>query len=100
MCEEEGIDAQFHKGGILTLARGEHRLPVLRSAFDAYARLGSAQQYRLCSAGEAQERVHVTKISGALYASENASVQLGTPRLRFGAGFRRSEAAWYTSAPR
>ena len=35
VCEAERIDAQFHKGGILTLARGGHHLPMLRSAFDS-----------------------------------------------------------------
>jgi len=77
ICAEESIDAQFHKGGILTLARGEHHVPVLQSAFDAYSRLGLSQQYHLCSASEAQERVRVTNICGALYASENASVHPG-----------------------
>ncbi|MFY9559178.1 MAG: FAD-dependent oxidoreductase [Terriglobales bacterium] len=77
VCQEERIDAHFHKGGILTLARGEHHLPMLHSAFDAYSRLGLGQQYRLCSASEAQERVRVTKVCGALYASENASVHPG-----------------------
>jgi glycine/D-amino acid oxidase-like deaminating enzyme len=76
-CEEEGIDADFHKGGILTLARGEHHVPMLRSAFEAYSRLGLSDQYRLCSASEAQERVRVTNVCGALYASENASVHPG-----------------------
>ena len=27
VCGEEQIDARFHKGGVLTLARGEHQLP-------------------------------------------------------------------------
>jgi glycine/D-amino acid oxidase-like deaminating enzyme len=63
VCEAECIDAQFHKGGILTLARGEHHLPVLRSAFDAYSRLGLSQQYRLCNASEARERVRVPNAS-------------------------------------
>jgi glycine/D-amino acid oxidase-like deaminating enzyme len=77
VCSEESIDAQFHKGGILTLARGEHHLPILQSAFAAYSRLGLSQQYRLCSASEAQERVRVTNVCGALYASENASIHPG-----------------------
>jgi glycine/D-amino acid oxidase-like deaminating enzyme len=77
VCEEEGIDAHFHKGGILTLARGGRHLPMLRSSFDAYSRLGLGQQYRLLSAGEAQERVRVTNVCGALYAAENASLHPG-----------------------
>jgi glycine/D-amino acid oxidase-like deaminating enzyme len=77
VCQQESIDAHFHKGGILTLARGTHHLAMLRSAFDAYSRLGLGQQYRLCSASEAQERVRVTNVCGALYASENASLHPG-----------------------
>src|ERR1700758_187925 len=52
VCEQEHIDAHFHKGGILTLARGEHHLPMLRAAFEAYSRLGLGQQYRLCTQSE------------------------------------------------
>ena len=33
ICGEENIEADFHKGGILTLARGEHQVPVIRSSF-------------------------------------------------------------------
>ena len=77
VCQEEGIDAHYHKGGILTLARGDHHLPMLRSSFDAYSRLGLGQQYRLCSASEAQERIRVTNVHGALFAAENASIHPG-----------------------
>jgi len=77
VCQDEGIDAHFHKGGILTLARGKHHLPILRSAYDAYSRLGLGQQYRLSTADEARERVCVTNVCGALYASENASIHPG-----------------------
>jgi len=77
VCQEEGIDAHFHKGGILTLARGEHQLPLIRSAFDAYSRLGLQQQYELLSAAQVQELVRVTNVCGALFAKENASVHPG-----------------------
>jgi len=91
VCQEESVDAHFHKGGILTLARGEHHLPMLRSAFDAYSRLGLGQQYRLCSASEAQERVRVTKVCGALYASEKCQRPSWTARSRVGS---RGGKAW------
>src|SRR5215469_6561878 len=77
VCQEESIDAHFHKGGILTLARGDHQLPLIRSAFDAYFRLGLHQQYELLTAAQAQERVRVSNICGALYAKENASLHPG-----------------------
>jgi glycine/D-amino acid oxidase-like deaminating enzyme len=30
-CQDEQIDAYFHKGGILTLARGAYQLPLIRA---------------------------------------------------------------------
>src|SRR5262249_28897094 len=68
------IDADFHKGGILMLARGEHHLPMIRSSFAAYERLGLGQHYKLLTAEQVCERIRVTNVHGALFASENASV--------------------------
>lgn len=76
-CEEEYVDAHFHKGGILTLARGEHQLLFLREAYAFYERLGLGDQYRLLNADEAKEHVKVTNVHGAIYATENASVHPG-----------------------
>jgi glycine/D-amino acid oxidase-like deaminating enzyme len=76
-CQSEGVDAHFHKGGILTLARGEHHLPMIRASFEAYSQLGLGNQYQLLSAEQAQERVRVTKVRGAMFASENASLHPG-----------------------
>ncbi len=77
VCQQEGIDAHFHKGGILTLARGDHHVPMLRSAYDGYARLGMEQQYELLNPAQVQERVRVTNVCGGLYASQNASLHPG-----------------------
>lgn len=74
ICSDENIDAQFRKGGILTLARIEAHLPMLRSSYTAYERLGLASQYQLLSPEEALNRIRVTNVLGALYAAENASV--------------------------
>jgi glycine/D-amino acid oxidase-like deaminating enzyme len=76
-CQDEQIDAYFHKGGILTLARGACQLPMIRKAYAGYERLGLGSQYHLMSAEEARQRVNVTEVHGALYASENASVHPG-----------------------
>jgi len=76
-CQSESVDAYFHKGGILTLARGEHHLPMVRASFEAYSRLGLGEQYQLLSAEQALERVCVAKVCGALFASENASLHPG-----------------------
>ena len=77
VCQLEGIDVHFHKGGILTLARGDHHVPMLSSAFDAYAQLGLEGQYELLSAAQVRERVRVTNVCGGLYAAENASLHPG-----------------------
>ena len=73
-CEDERVDAHFHKGGLLTLARGAHQLPLIQASRAAYERLGLGSQYRLLSAEQASEHVRVTKVDGALHAAENASV--------------------------
>lgn len=74
VCEEEGIDAHFHKGGVLTLARTESHLPMLRSTLAAHGRLGLGSWVRLLSTGEAAERIRVTHVRGALLQSKNASI--------------------------
>ena len=71
------MDAHFHKGGILTLARGAHQLPLIRDAYAGNERLGLGGQYRWLSAEEAGEHVKVTKVQGTLVASENASLHPG-----------------------
>jgi glycine/D-amino acid oxidase-like deaminating enzyme len=74
VCSEEKIDARFHKGGVLTLARGRHQLPGIRSAYAAYERLGLGSRYRLLSAAEATERIRVTGVHGGLYTPDGASL--------------------------
>lgn len=77
VCAEENIDAQFHKGGILTLARSEHHLPMIRASFAAYGRLGLGEQYQLLTPEQAMDRIAVTNVLGALFARENASLNPG-----------------------
>jgi glycine/D-amino acid oxidase-like deaminating enzyme len=77
VCQEEGIDAHFHRGGLLTLARFEAHLAVLQNSYAAYNRLGLGDQYRLLSAEEVRERIRVTRVRGGLHARENASVHPG-----------------------
>jgi len=77
VCEDERIDAQYHKGGYLSLARGPHQLPAIRGSYAAFERLGLGDCHRLLSAAEAQERVNVTNLEGALYSPECASVHPG-----------------------
>jgi len=77
VCEEEGIDSHFHKGGILTLARSPQQVPSIRAAHGSYEKLGLGDQYQLLTDEEANDRVKVTRVHGALYAVHNASVHPG-----------------------
>jgi glycine/D-amino acid oxidase-like deaminating enzyme len=77
VCEEEGIDAQFRKGGMLGLARGAHQLPMIRATADGYKQLGLEDHCRLLSAEEVRERVKATNVHGGLYTPHNASLHPG-----------------------
>jgi len=77
VCREEGIDAHFRKGGMLGLARGEHQLPPIREAVEAYRAIGLADHAQLLNAEETAERIKVTKVCGALSTPHNASVHPG-----------------------
>jgi glycine/D-amino acid oxidase-like deaminating enzyme len=77
VCEEERIDAHFHLGGALSLARGAHQLPSIQAARAVYERLGLEDRNRLLSAEETREHVRVTDVYGALYTPQCASVHPG-----------------------
>jgi glycine/D-amino acid oxidase-like deaminating enzyme len=74
VCAEEGIDASFHRGGVLTLARGKHQLPGIRASYTTYQRLGLADRYQLLSAAEAVARIGASQIHGGLYTPDGASL--------------------------
>ena len=74
VCNEEKIDARFHKGGVLTLARGRHQLPGIRSSYAAYGRLGLGDRYQMLSATEATERIRVSDVHGGLFTPDGASL--------------------------
>jgi glycine/D-amino acid oxidase-like deaminating enzyme len=77
VCEEENIDAQYRKGGYLSLARGAHQLPAIHSSYAEYARLGFADRYRILTAEETSQRIKVTNVHGALHTTDCASLHPG-----------------------
>ena len=77
VCEEERIDAHFHKGGALSLARGAYQLPSIRGTRAIYERLGLQDRNRLFSSEETREHVKVTDVYGSLHTPESASVHPG-----------------------
>jgi len=72
-CAEAGIDAGFHKGGELILARGPQGIPALESSLEEYQRFGFGDRYRLLDAVQISERIRVAGAVQAL-ASEDAAV--------------------------
>ncbi len=74
VCQRESIDACFRACGTLTVARGAHQVPALKSALKAYETIGLADRYKFLSREEVAERVRVTDVHGALYTSDGASL--------------------------
>jgi glycine/D-amino acid oxidase-like deaminating enzyme len=77
VCAEEQIDAKYHRGGYLSLARGAHQLRSIQGSFAAFDRLGFRDRHKLLTAEEARERLNATKLAGALYSPDCASVHPG-----------------------
>jgi glycine/D-amino acid oxidase-like deaminating enzyme len=77
ICVEEGIAADFRKGGILSLARGTHQVPLVRASYAAYDSLGLADHFQLLSAADCRDRVRATNVHGGLYTPEGASLHPG-----------------------
>lgn len=77
VLEQEGIDAQFHRGGVLRLARGWHQLPALEETARTLERLGITDYAEWLSAEEVRERVRVTEVVAGLYSRQAAVVHPG-----------------------
>lgn len=74
---EEGIDADYEKGGALRFARGKHQLPMLDAAMATYEKFGLADQYQRLSESEAKARVNVAGSLGAIYNPHCATIHPG-----------------------
>jgi glycine/D-amino acid oxidase-like deaminating enzyme len=73
-CTEEGVDASFHKSGVLRVARGRHELPAVTAAWDLRRRLGLTNGCAVLDADELQQRVRVNRGVGALADAHGATV--------------------------
>ena len=76
-CAEEGVDAGFHKGGEIILARGAYGVPALESALEEYRRFGFGDRYRLLDATELAQRIRVAGAVRALVSEDAAVVHPG-----------------------
>jgi glycine/D-amino acid oxidase-like deaminating enzyme len=77
VSERESIDACFRPAGTLTVARGAHQLPALKSAYAAYERLGLASRYQPLTPAQVAETIRITDVHGGLYTPDGASIHPG-----------------------
>jgi glycine/D-amino acid oxidase-like deaminating enzyme len=76
-CAEAGIDAGFHKGGELIVARGPQGVPALEESLEEYRRFGFGDRYRLLDAGEVAARVRIAGAVRGLVSDHAAVVHPG-----------------------
>jgi len=77
IAAEESIDAGFHKGGALRLARGRHQLPSIEQSYATARSFGLAEHYHLLDERETAERLRVTKVRGSLFTPDCAVLHPG-----------------------
>ncbi len=76
-CGEAGIDAGFHKGGEVIVARGPGGVPALEAALQEYARFGFGDRYQLVDAAGAAEHVRIAGVVRGLVSHDAAVVHPG-----------------------
>jgi glycine/D-amino acid oxidase-like deaminating enzyme len=74
---EAGIDAGFHKGGSLLVARGPHGVPGLEASFEEYVRFGFGDRYQLLDAAGVADRVRIAGAVRGLWSDSAAVVHPG-----------------------
>jgi len=74
---EAGIDAGFHRGGSIRVARGAHGIPALEHSLAEYRRFGFGDRYRLVDGAELSDRIRIAGAVRALVGDEAAVVHPG-----------------------
>jgi glycine/D-amino acid oxidase-like deaminating enzyme len=77
VAEDEGIDADYEKGGALRFARGQHQLPAIDSAMETYRKFGLEHHYQRLTEDEARQRVNVAGALGAVFTPHCATIHPG-----------------------
>jgi glycine/D-amino acid oxidase-like deaminating enzyme len=77
VCAEAGIDAGFHKGGEILVARGPQGVPSLEDAVREYERFGFGERYRLVDEVELGDRIRVAGAVRGLVSDDAAVVHPG-----------------------
>jgi len=71
---EEGIEAHFTPGGMLSVARTQRQMAGLNATYASYARLGLADDTRMLTADESCALIDVTGVIGAMKTEAGASI--------------------------
>ena len=74
---EAGIDAGFHKGGEIIVARGQHGVPSLEASLAEYRRFGFGDRYRLVDTAELSQRIRIAGAARALVSDDAAVIHPG-----------------------
>jgi glycine/D-amino acid oxidase-like deaminating enzyme len=73
VCADEGVDARYQKGGVLTLVTGPEQLARVRGEVDYYRSWGvSEEEIKWLDADEVRRRLVVAGCLGATYLSQCA----------------------------
>lgn len=75
VCQREGIDAHYAKGGELQIARAEHELPSLQATYDEYRAIGLEDHYALLDRQETESHIRVQGGLGSYWNKEGAAIQ-------------------------
>jgi glycine/D-amino acid oxidase-like deaminating enzyme len=73
----EGFDIHFTKGGGMTVARGSHQLPSVKETYADFERLGLGDRVELLDKRQADERVKISDVFGAIFYKDAANIHPG-----------------------
>ena len=76
-CLREGIDADYAKGGSLTVVRGPEQLPAFEAHWQELERSGRAAAYQRLDAAATRDRIRIEGVLGSVYGSQYAVVHPG-----------------------
>jgi glycine/D-amino acid oxidase-like deaminating enzyme len=77
VCETEGIDGGFHRGGSLWVARGPQGVPAVEDAYREYERFGFADRYELLDGQGIGERIRIAGAVRGLASPDSAVIHPG-----------------------
>lgn len=73
----EGFDIHFVRGGGMSVARGPQQLPAVRETYADFERLGLGDRVELLDKAQADARVKISEVLGAIFYKDAASIHPG-----------------------